>query len=124
MKIERIGEVCLLTADVVRLADFYRELLGLGGYSSDPVHQFLIENGTALTVMKDDSPRTGQGVTLAFTVEDMDAAFERVQTLGAEIVEPPTKRPWVAVNLSFRDPDGNLVYFRSFHPGENEPFVE
>lgn len=27
MGIERIGEVCLLTSDVPRLADFYRKLL-------------------------------------------------------------------------------------------------
>ena len=34
--------------------------------------------------------------------------------LGAPIVEPPTQRPWGAVNMSFRDPDGNVVYLRSF----------
>lgn len=112
MKIERIGEVCLLTRDVVRLAGFYKELLGLSNGSDDPVHQFLIEDGTTLTVMKDDSERSGQSAALAFTVEDMEEAFDRVKELGAPIVEPPTKRPWGAVNMSFRDPDGNVVYFR------------
>jgi len=114
MKIGRVGEVCILTRDVVRLADFYKQLLGLENGSDDPVHQFLIEEGTALTVMKDDGPRSGQSMALAFTVEDMDAALAQVRALRAEIVEPPTKRPWGAVNMSFRDPDGNLVYFRCF----------
>lgn len=114
MRIERIGEVCLLTRDVVRLAEFYRKLLGLEGDSTDTEHQFLIEEGVTLTVMRDEAQRQGQSASLAFTVEDMDEAFARVKELGAPVVEPPTRRPWGAVNMSFRDPDGNRVYFRSF----------
>lgn len=116
MKIERIGEVCLLTHDVARLAGFYRELLGAvpGGDAEDGTHQFVLAGETALTVMRDDSPRSGQSAALAFTVADMDAACRRVLAMGAEIIEPPTVRPWGAVNMSFRDPDGNVVYFRSF----------
>lgn len=121
MKIESIGEVCLLTHNVPRLADFYRNLLGLepGGDASDETHQFILTEGTALTVMRDDGPRTGaaytgQSAALAFTVPDMDAAYRRVTALGAPIIEPPTVRPWGAVNMSFRDPDGSAVYFRSF----------
>lgn len=121
MKIESIGEVCLLTGNVPRLADFYRHLLDLepGGDASDGMHQFILSEGTALTVMWDDAPRTGQSAALAFTVPDMDAAYQRVTALGAPIIEPPTVRPWGAVNMSFRDPDGNAVYFRSF-PKENQ----
>lgn len=114
MKIERIGEVCLLTTDVVRLADFYKKLLGLENGSDDTVHQSIIVKETSLTVMKDDTPGNGQCIALAFTVEDMEEALARVKELGAEIVEPPTRRPWGATNMSFRDPDGNVVYFRSF----------
>ena len=114
MKVSRIGEVCLLTTDVVRLADFYKKLLGLENGSDDPVHQTIIAEETTLAVMKDDSPRNGQCIALAFTVGDMEEALARVRELGAEIVEPPVKRPWGATNMSFRDPDGNVVYFRSF----------
>ena len=116
MSIERIGEVCLLTRDVVRLAGFYRQLLGLEGGSTDTGHQFLIEEGVALTVMRDEAQRQGQSAALAFTVEDMHEAFARVKELGAPVVEPPTRRPWGAVNMSFRDPDGNVVYFRELGP--------
>ena len=55
-----IGEVCLLTNDVPRLAAFYKQLLGV------------------------------------------------------EIIEPLVKRPWGAVNMSFYDPDNNMIFFRSF----------
>lgn len=120
MKIRRIGEVCLLTDDVVRLASFYRKLLGVlpGEDVADEMHQFVLAEETALTVMRDDHPREGQSAVLAFTVEDIQEAHQRVQEMGAEIVEPPTVRPWGAVSMSFCDPDGNMVFFRSFKKEE------
>ena len=45
-----IGEVCLLTNDVRRLADFYKELLEIDNNSNDDTHQFIISEGTTLTV--------------------------------------------------------------------------
>lgn len=118
----RIGEVCLLTWDVPRLAEFYRKLLDAapGEDKDNQVHQFVLAEETALTVMGDETPRTGQNAVLAFTVENMDAAFAKVRALGAEILEEPQKRPWGAVNMSFRDPDGNVVYFRCFMKEQQE----
>lgn len=46
---------------------------------------------------------------------DVDIEFERLKALGVEIVSPPTVRPWGAKNMSFLDPDKNLITFRSFH---------
>ncbi len=115
-KMIRIGEVCLLTRDVPRLAGFYRALLDApaGDDREDLNHQFVLTEETSLTVMRDDRRQAGQSAVLAFTVGDMDAALEKVLGLGAEVVERPTARPWGAVSMSFRDPDGNAVYFRSF----------
>ncbi|MBR6185033.1 MAG: hypothetical protein IKQ41_02125 [Clostridia bacterium] len=39
---------------------------------------------------------------------------EKALALGARIIEPPAKRPWGAVNMSFHDPDNNVIYLRSF----------
>lgn len=62
----------------------------------------------------------------------IDAEFERLKKLGVEIVDPPTIRPWGAKNMSFLDPDNNLVTFRCFlkqedyehlpHQGDRKPF--
>ena len=30
--------------------------------------------------------------------------------IRARIIEPPTRRPWGAVNMSFYDPDNNVIY--------------
>jgi catechol 2,3-dioxygenase-like lactoylglutathione lyase family enzyme len=40
---------------------------------------------------------------------DMDAAFERLQASGAEVVQEPTDQPYGVRDCVFRDPAGNLV---------------
>ena len=111
-----IGEVCLLTNDVPRLAAFYKQLLGVENGSNDETHQFIIPEGTALTIYNDGTVKNNlnQNICLAFTVDDIDREYEKVLALGAEIIEHPTKRPWGAINMSFYDPDNNMVFFRSF----------
>ena len=115
-----IGEVCLLTNDVPRLAAFYKQLLGMENGSNDETHQFIIPEGTALTVYNDGTVKNNRNrnICLAFTVDDIDREYEKVLALGAEIIEPPTKRPWGAINMSFYDPDNNMVFFRSFQENE------
>lgn len=111
----KIGEVCLYTEDVIGLADFYKALLRVNNDSDDDVHQFILAEETALTIHNDGVARAenGQNICLAFTVDDVEAEYERLQALGAEIIEPPTLRPWGAKNLIFTDPAGNRVVFRS-----------
>ena len=115
-----IGEVCLMTNDVPRLAAFYKQLLGVENGSNDETHQFIISEGTALTVYNDGTVKNNrnQNICLAFTVDDIDREYEKILALGAKIIEPPTKRPWGAVNMSFYDPDNNMVFFRSFPENE------
>ncbi len=112
----KIGEVCLQTNDVVRLANFYKTLFNIDNGSDDKVHQFIICEETALTVFNDGKPhaQNSQSICLAFTADDVDAEYERLKSLGVKINEPPTLRPWGAKNVSFFDPDGNLIIFRSF----------
>lgn len=114
----RIGEVGLLTNDVIKLADFYKKLLEIDNESNDPVHQTLIAEETMLTIYNDGSVKNNQNqnICLAFTVDDVEKQYRRVMELGAKIIEPPATRPWGAVNMSFYDPDGNTIYLRSF-PG-------
>lgn len=38
----RIGEVGLLTNDVVKLSSFYKQLLGIENNSDDEIHQILM----------------------------------------------------------------------------------
>ena len=112
----KLGEVGLLTNDVIRLADFYKKLLEVDNNSDDAVHQTIIAEETMLTVYDDGTAKNNQNqnICLAFTVEDIDESYRKVLKLGAEIIEPPTVRPWGATNMSFYDPDRTVIYLRSF----------
>ena len=114
-----IGEVSLLTNDVPRLASFYKRLLNVENDSDDEIHQFILTEGTALTIYNDGTEKNNrnQNMCLAFTVDDIEKEYEKVRAMGARIIEGPTKRPWGAVNMSFYDPDNNIVFFRSFPDG-------
>ncbi len=116
-----IGEVCLLTNDVPRLAGFYKLLLGVENGSDNETHQFIISEGTTLTVYNDGIIKNNlnQNISLSFTVDDISREYEKVLAMGAKIIEPPTKRPWGTINMSFYDPDNNMVYFRSFPENES-----
>lgn len=110
----KIGEVALMTRDVVRLAGFYKWLLGAQNDSNDPWHQVILAEETMLTVCFDENASSGEGrICMAFTVEDVDAEYDRLRKYGAEIADVPTARPWGMKNMSFFDPDGNRVYLRS-----------
>lgn len=115
----KIGEVSLLTNDVLKLAAFYKQLLEIDNGSDDEIHQFLITEGTALTIYNDGSMKNNQNqnICLAFTVDDIEREYKKVLALGAEVIEEPTKRPWGAINMSFYDPDNNMIFLRSFPTG-------
>nr|WP_312291514.1 VOC family protein [Clostridium chromiireducens] len=113
----RIGEVGLLTNDVVKLANFYKLLLETENGSNDTVHQTILPEETMLTIYNDGSVKNNknQNMCLAFTVNDIDAEYEKLVNLGVEIIEEPKLRPWGTKNMSFYDPDKNIIYFRSFN---------
>lgn len=112
----KIGEVCLQTNDVIKLANFYKQLFEIENNSNDETHQFLIEEETTLSIYNDGTSKNNlnQNISLAFTVDDIEKAYKKVLDLGVEIIEKPTVRPWGATNMSFYDPDRNVIYLRSF----------
>ena len=48
----------------------------------------------------------GQGLLLAFVVDDLDAEFERIQAGGARVVTSPETEPWGERFCQFADPNG------------------
>ena len=112
-----LGEVCLLTDDVVRLRIFTKCFWADNG-SEDTVHQTILSRETMLTVYNDGESRENgvQKMSLAFTSDDVDREYARLVKQGVRILEKPVTRPWGARNMSFYDPDGNMVYIRSLPP--------
>ncbi|MGW5052247.1 VOC family protein [Actinokineospora sp. NPDC004072] len=48
-----------------------------------------------------------RGVTL--TTDDVDAAFERIQATGAEVLQEPMDQHYGVRDCAFRDPAGNMI---------------
>ena len=51
----------------------------------------------------------GQLPSIVFLTDDVDAAFERLRSHGAEVLQEPIEQPWGPKDCAFRDPSGNLV---------------
>ena len=111
----KLGEVCLETNNVIKMADFYRKILYISSDYRDEVHQFIITEGTTLSIYNDGEVKNNlnQNISIAFTVDDVDEEYERLLKLGIHIMDAPKLQPWGAKNMHFCDPDGNHIYFRS-----------
>ena len=111
----KLGEVCIETNDVIKIADFYRKILNVFSDCKDEAHQFIITDGTTLTVYNDGTVKNiqNQNISLAFTVDDVDEEYKRLLNLGIHIIDAPKLQPWGAKNIHFCDPDGNHIYYRS-----------
>ncbi|GAA3220456.1 VOC family protein [Dactylosporangium siamense] len=46
---------------------------------------------------------------IVLSTDDLDTAFERVRSSGAEVLQEPIERPWGPRDSAFRDPSGNTV---------------
>lgn len=110
-----IGEVCLETNDVRKMADFYRKIFNITSDCTDEVHQFILTEGTTLSIYNNGKLKNNQNenISLAFTVDDVDAEYNRILSLGIRIIDAPKLQPWGAKNMHFCDPDGNHIYFRT-----------
>ncbi|MGI8868116.1 MAG: VOC family protein [Mycobacteriales bacterium] len=53
----------------------------------------------------------GMFTAMIFTVDDVDATFEKVQASGAEVIQEPIDQPYGVRDCAFRDPAGNHVRF-------------
>ena len=48
----------------------------------------------------------GQGLLIAFVVDDIDAEFARISAAGAEVITAPETEPWGERFCQFADPNG------------------
>ena len=119
----RFTDICFITNDVLRLRAFYEAVFGATA-EGDEIHSGISIGG--LTFVFDhvgiaDENQTfryvsaggANNVIVGFNVDDVDAEYKRLLSLGAEMLNEPTTHPWGARSFQFRDPDGNILNFRS-----------
>ena len=116
----RFNGICIISADVRRLAEFYIRLLGVEG-SVNRTFVGLATEGGSLSIFSEEemeimAPGSMRGAgrggqTIEFEVDDVDRQYDRLQAMQVPIVKPPTTQPWGRRSVWFRDPDLNIVNF-------------
>ncbi|MGW5159313.1 VOC family protein [Nonomuraea wenchangensis] len=46
---------------------------------------------------------------ILLSADDVDAAFDKLQATGAEVMQEPTDQPYGVRDCAFRDPAGNMI---------------
>jgi predicted enzyme related to lactoylglutathione lyase len=112
-----LGTVIIYTARMDDLAEFYRQVLGLGAFRRMPSHvgqrigsvYFGFDQIDEASVADEGSVAASPRITLWFTVDDLELVYNRAKLLGADIRYPPTEKPWGARLAAVYDPDGNVL---------------
>jgi predicted enzyme related to lactoylglutathione lyase len=101
----------LPVADVERAQEHYRDALGfeIGWLYPGKEIGAVSRGDVAIFFRKKKSPFE-PAVHWVFA-EDIDASYEELKSLGANIVDPLEKKPWGLRQFTVKDLDGNLFYF-------------
>jgi len=114
----KLAVVTLWGEDVSRMADFYRNVLGLPLLTLDRGRPHFDLGGAYLVILPgrphklEDSTRSRFPV-LAFAVDDLDEAIQQLKSQGVEMPwdsEEDADSRWVM----FNDPGGNLLEIAKF----------
>lgn len=123
-KIEFLSAVLLVSPDAPRLADFYRDVVGLPleeEQHGDTKPHFGCELGDLHFAIHPTenfkNQKHGVGsVRLAFTVFDMPAFVAKVERSGYSLEYAPENRGF-ALMTALTDPDGNYIEFTQLSDG-------
>lgn len=112
-----IQDVYYNVSDMDRAIEFYDRALGLKTAERDPYFTALEVDGLRLGLhatggrpvprVDRDAHGAHAGATITFRVDDLDAARERLEQGGVEILGA-SDNPWGRI-LVFEDPDGNVL---------------
>lgn len=116
-------DVCLISDDTERLRRFYESVFmvkaeGDAAHCGISLGQFTITIDS-VRLLRDSgafgyvSGQSSANTVLGFDVEDVDREYARLRALGVSMLGAPTTHPWGARSFQFKDPDGNILNFRT-----------
>jgi uncharacterized glyoxalase superfamily protein PhnB len=86
------------------------------GPEGQPATSIVLYPPTATPGLTDQEKETiaemmakGTFASVNLASDDVDAAFEKIQASGAEVVQEPVDQPYGLRDCAFRDPAGNMV---------------
>jgi len=115
--------------DLLRLSQFYQQLLGMRLLHADEDHQ-VIESAdlqliihaipahiaSTFTIATPPQPREEQAIKLFFTVDSLSAARTLAHSLGGALFDKTYSGPGFQVRNGC-DPEGNILQLRESLPG-------
>jgi predicted enzyme related to lactoylglutathione lyase len=112
--IKAIAFTAYSVSDLKRARQFYEGILGLtpSESTSDFWQEYDLENGTfGIGAAPDSAPDyyKNRGSSLAFEVEDLDAALEKVKQHNVTILQEPMNYPACRMFV-ISDPDNNVIF--------------
>ena len=125
----------LFVADMESAIRFYREVLGFALLRREPDYASLrcgdvvfgLGPIAKLPVAGGYFTRSrlaqgrGLGVEIVLEVDDVAAAYDRVQERGHPMLEPLRDRPWGLTDFRIADPDGYYLRITSRDQGSGDP---
>jgi predicted enzyme related to lactoylglutathione lyase len=101
----------LPVADVERAQQHYRDALGFDiGWLEPDKGIGSVSRGKAVIFFRRRKPPFEPAIHWSYA-EDIDATYQELKSLGANIVEPLEKKPWGLRQFAVKDLDGNVFYF-------------
>jgi predicted enzyme related to lactoylglutathione lyase len=122
-------DLCLISKDVLKLVSFYEKLFNVTASEKGEYHSSVNIGGLSVTIDAADiadgdsvfsyvNCNASDNTIICFNVDDVDTEYARVIALGAVTLNKPTTHPWGARSFQFRDPDGNIINFRTVPKGK------
>jgi predicted enzyme related to lactoylglutathione lyase len=100
----------LPVVDVERAQRHYKDVLGFEiGWLYPGKGIGSVSRGRVVIFFRKKEPPFDPAIHWVFA-EDIDATYEELQALGANIVEPLEVKPWGLRQFTVKDLDGNLFY--------------
>ena len=121
-------DICLISNDVPGLVKFYETVFNVKvATDSDEIHSGLNIGGMNISIdsaklMENSafhyvSGTSSNNTIIGFNVDDVDFEYTRLLELGVTMLNKPTTHSWGARSFQFKDPDGNILNFRSLPKG-------
>jgi uncharacterized glyoxalase superfamily protein PhnB len=114
-KLQRLGKPVpeLPVADVERAQQHYRDALGfeIGWLYPGKEIGAVSRDGIAIFFRKRTPPF--EPAVHWIHAEDIEASYQELQSLGANIADPLEAKPWGLRQFTVKDLDGNIFYFHS-----------
>jgi predicted enzyme related to lactoylglutathione lyase len=94
----QVETIIIFTPNMEELAYFYEKGLDIGPFERSPGHMGCQVGVIYLGFDEIETSNEGEpsGVSVWFTVDDLEEAFDQLLDAGAAVRYPPTAKPWGA----------------------------